>query len=552
MSYLALYRKFRPKSFNMVVGQEHITTTLKNQIINEQISHAYLFCGSRGTGKTSIAKIFAQSINCEKPVNGNACGKCKTCLVLSEPNNMDILEIDAASNNRVDEIRELREKVKYPPVNGKYKVYIIDEVHMLTDSAFNALLKTLEEPPKHVVFILATTEVQKLPATILSRCLRFDFKLLTKSELETHLKNVLKEIKVEYEDEAISLIASLGEGSVRDMLSIADTVVSFSNSKVTYDSVLKSVGAIDKRVLFSLAGSILSKSPENVISIIDEIIKNGKNVTQIAKDLGVYFRDLAVIKTTNNYTDILNYPEHLLKDLENNAKLFNIEQILDNLRVFTSLDNDFRNTTNPRLLLEVTALNQINKVDYNELLLRIENLEKSISGNDKKSVGVKAGENTKVKDIQIKEAEIIVDVDSSLLKNTFNNVNEIVKEQVNLKEDVFNSKTNIADDEINGEAKSVFGKLLVVLREQDEIILHSLLGTIKEIELKNNELTIFVYDETKLKALNKPANENILLNILKTFDEGLSFKVVLKEETQEKNNIENALKQMFGDNLIIE
>ena len=284
--YLALYRKYRPTTFDGVIGQEHITTSLKNQIKNNAISHAYLFCGTRGTGKTSVAKIFAKSINCEHPVNGSACGKCATCVALNDPSNLDIMEIDAASNNRVDEIRELREKVKYPPVNGKFKVYIIDEVHMLTDSAFNALLKTLEEPPKHVVFILATTEVQKLPATILSRCLRFDFKLVGQADLEQHLKRIFKDSQIEYDDAAVSLIARLGEGSVRDTLSIADMCVAYTNKNITYNAVLNAVGAIDKEILISLAGHILKGDVHNLLKELNEVIKTGKKHCSNCKRFG--------------------------------------------------------------------------------------------------------------------------------------------------------------------------------------------------------------------------------------------------------------------------
>ena len=237
MSYQALYRKYRPKTFDGIIGQNHITDTLANQIQAGKIVHAYLFCGSRGTGKTSTAKIFARAINCLSPQNGSACGKCAVCT--NSASEMDIIEIDAASNNRVDEIRDLRENVKFMPTCGKYKIYIIDEVHMLTDSAYNALLKTLEEPPSHVVFILATTEAHKLPATILSRCVRFDFELVSVENLTKHLADVFTQEGIKYEEEALKVIASAGEGSVRDTLSIADSVTAYAGGNITLAKVLE-------------------------------------------------------------------------------------------------------------------------------------------------------------------------------------------------------------------------------------------------------------------------------------------------------------------------
>ena len=228
MAYLALYRKYRPSGFDRVIGQEHITKTLASQIMHDRVGHAYLFCGARGTGKTSCAKIFAKAVNCEHPRDGSPCNECPTCLALSDPANIDIVEIDAASNNRVDEIRDLREKVQYPPVHGRYKVYIIDEVHMLTDAAFNALLKTLEEPPRHVIFVLATTEVQKLPATILSRCMRFDFRLIPAERIAGLISGIYDDIGKKYTPEAVMQIAKAGEGSCRDALSLADLCVSAS------------------------------------------------------------------------------------------------------------------------------------------------------------------------------------------------------------------------------------------------------------------------------------------------------------------------------------
>ena len=292
--YLALYRKYRPQVFDEVVGQDHIVKTLINQIKFDKISHAYLFTGSRGTGKTSIAKIFARAINCTNLKNGSPCGECEVCKSL-EGTNIDVLEIDAASNNGVDEIRELREKVKYPPVVGRYKVYIIDEVHMLSISAFNALLKTLEEPPKQTVFVLATTEVHKLPATILSRCIRFDFKLVPLETLTSHLENILKKEGVKYEDTAVNVIARAGEGSVRDTLSIADRCVSFAGDNLTYQKVIDVLGVSERDTLIKITDLILTKDIGNALVELDKVLSGGKSPLVFSNDLISYFRDLLLI-----------------------------------------------------------------------------------------------------------------------------------------------------------------------------------------------------------------------------------------------------------------
>ncbi len=382
MSYLALYRKYRSKTFDEIVGQKHITTSLINQIKNNEISHAYLFTGTRGTGKTSIAKIFARAINCLHPVNGSPCGKCDVCKSMTGGGNVDILEIDAASNNRVDEIRDLRERVKYPPVNCRYKVYIIDEVHMLTDSAFNALLKTLEEPPEYVVFILATTEVQKLPATILSRCMRFDFKLLTQEELEKHLQYVFKDSGISYEKEAVSMIARLGAGSVRDMLSIADMCVAYSNKNVTYASVEEAIGFTGRKVLYDITSQILAGDEGGVLSSINSIVTAGKNITQLQKDMIEYIRDVLVVKTCKDYNDILRLPSAELKDLVDLANKSTKEKLLEMLTRLSSLENEFRYTQNPRSLLEIslTSLCHFEMTELNELNTRLRVLESKIKG----------------------------------------------------------------------------------------------------------------------------------------------------------------------------
>lgn len=381
MSYLALYRKYRSKTFDEIVGQKHITQSLINQINNGQIGHAYLFTGTRGTGKTSIAKIFARAINCLSPKNGSPCNKCAVCKALQDGANVDIMEIDAASNNRVDEIRDLREKVKYPPVMCKYKVYIIDEVHMLTDSAFNALLKTLEEPPEYVVFILATTEVQKLPATILSRCMRFDFKLLSEQELEKHIKYVFKDSGISYEDEAVSIIARLGAGSVRDALSIADMCVAYSNNNVTYNSVVEAVGLTDRATLRILADSVLSGDEGAVLSSIDSVAKSGKNITQLSKDLVGYIRDLLVVKTCKDYESILKLPKAQLTELKELAGKTTNEKLIEILNRLSRLDNEYRFSTTPRSLLEITlvSLCHFEMTEINEIKLKLKALENRLS-----------------------------------------------------------------------------------------------------------------------------------------------------------------------------
>lgn len=356
MSYLALYRKYRPKKFSEVIGQDHIVRALKNQIASGEISHAYLFTGTRGTGKTSIAKLFARAINCTNVQDGSPCGECEVCKALADSSNMDILEIDAASNNRVDEIRELRENVKYPPVVGKYKVYIIDEVHMLTDSAFNALLKTLEEPPCHVVFILATTEVQKLPATILSRCMRFDFKLVDYNEIAKLLCKIFDSSNIKYEKEAVTLIARLGRGSVRDALSIADMCVAYTNKNITYDAVSNVVGATNSDVLNTLVDSMLDGDIQTLMNEIEKISQSGKNMGVLASDVSSYLRDAIIVKTCSNAKDILKVPANIFDTLKNLSDKHSADDMLYAMRSFASLEQDFRYTDSPRTLFEITAL----------------------------------------------------------------------------------------------------------------------------------------------------------------------------------------------------
>ena len=375
--YLALYRKYRPKDFDEVIGQDHIVKTLINQIKFDKISHAYLFTGSRGTGKTSIAKIFARAINCTNLKNGSPCGECEVCKSL-EGTNIDVLEIDAASNNGVDEIRELREKVKYPPVVGRYKVYIIDEVHMLSISAFNALLKTLEEPPKQTVFVLATTEVHKLPATILSRCIRFDFKLVPLDILTNHLNNILTKEGVKFEDTAVNVIARAGEGSVRDTLSIADRCVSFAGDNLTYQKVIDVLGVSERDILIKLTDIILKKDTGNALVLLDEVLSSGKRPLVFSNDLISYFRDLLLIFSLKEKArEIVVVKDDIFEKMKSQAIQENYAEILKAIEVLSSVEQELRYSAQPRIVLETAVIKIINEASLERRVEKLEEIVKN-------------------------------------------------------------------------------------------------------------------------------------------------------------------------------
>lgn len=355
---LALYREFRPKNFDDVVGQDYIIQTLKNQVKTGNLSHAYLFCGPRGTGKTSTAKIFARAVNCTHSVDGNPCDMCAECVALSQPNT-DIFEIDAASNNRVEEIRDLREKVAYPPLIGKYKVYIVDEVHMLTDSAFNALLKTLEEPPKHVIFILATTEIHKLPATILSRCMRFDFKLLPVDLLSEHLKNVFEKRGIKCDEKSLHLIAKAGEGSVRDMLSIADSVAAYCNNEITYAQAESVIGLSSKDNIKDILVSIANKDINKLFVSIKRALGTGKNIQVLCKEMADFVKNLIMIKVGVGDYSVLDILPGEFASYSDIAAMFDINYLKTAFSRFADVELDLKYSINPENLFESTCLDLI-------------------------------------------------------------------------------------------------------------------------------------------------------------------------------------------------
>ncbi|MFA5692015.1 MAG: DNA polymerase III subunit gamma/tau [Acholeplasmataceae bacterium] len=490
MSYVALYRTYRPKKFSEVYGQKVIVKTLQNALKHEKFAHAYLFSGPRGTGKTSIAKIVAKTLNCREAPTDEPCGKCDICLGIEKGDISDVIEIDAASNNGVDEIRDLRDKVKYAPSIAKYKVYIIDEVHMLTQAAFNALLKTLEEPPKYVVFILATTEVHKVPATILSRCQRFDFKNIDNKDIEDNLIKITKNEKLEITEDAIIAIAKQSEGGMRDALSLLDQVLSFSDSKITEDDVYLVSGGLSRRFINELLLLIHNKEPQKTLNFLNEILRDGKDITRMVSDLILALRDLLLDKylTKPNFPDLINLNQNV------------IYYYLD---ILNELQQDLKYTTSKRAYLELAIIKMINykqlEDNYNNQINmineKINSLESKINNNTVVKPQSKASKTTKRPLVTINEIENILNNGNQPIRKSLENI------WPNLVKDAKPTNKGIAEILYEGELVAV----------------------------GNNKMLI-VYDN-RLNALSllKPSNKTRILEIIKKYENSINdYTVLLK------------------------
>ncbi len=383
MSYQALYRKFRPDTFKDVKGQEHIVTTLQNQIKSERVGHAYLFCGTRGTGKTTIAKILAKAVNCENPVDGNPCGECRMCRSIAAGASMNVIEIDAASNNGVDNIREIVDEVSFSPAEGKYKVYIIDEVHMLSIGAFNALLKTLEEPPSYVIFILATTESHKIPITILSRCQRYDFKRISIETIFHRLKDLMEQEHVDVEEKAIRYVAKAADGSMRDALSLLDQCIAFHyGEKLTYDMALDVLGAVDNAVFGKMLRQIIDKNVLGAITLLEEIIYQGRELTQFVTDFTWYLRNLLLLKSSDGIEDIIDVSADNLILMKEEAEMVDANTVMRYIRIFSELSGQLKYATAKRIMIEMALIKLCRpamEVKNDALLERIRDMEEKLA-----------------------------------------------------------------------------------------------------------------------------------------------------------------------------
>jgi DNA polymerase III subunit gamma/tau len=558
--HISLYRKYRPDSWEKVIGQKHIVTTLINQIKSDRLTHAYLFTGTRGTGKTSSAKIFAKALNCLNPQNGSPCNKCEVCLALSAENNLDVVEMDAASNNSVDDIRELREKIQYPPTIAKYKVYIIDEVHMLSGSAFNALLKTLEEPPSHAIFILATTEVNKLPQTILSRCMRFDFRLVSVAELSTHLASIFDLENYKYDKKAIEQIAIHGQGSVRDTLSLADMCMSYSPDKLKYEDVLEILGSSDNSVLFSVAESLLSGNIGKMLEITSTVYARGKGIEIFNRELSSYFRELIAIKNIEGYISSLSSTEQqqgykLVRDVDN----YRLARILE---ILALAENSVRYSSQQKIVFDANLVKaaEIYTDKSNEgYLSRITTLEKQIASGlfsipKQESTETSNTNKTPISSIKTEESK---EIHSEVFLKTIAKGPVDVSLPPQFEEEKLAEKTdsNEADTcSTNNNAKRIFGKLIenMLFTYGSSNFTYKALSEISDYEIKDNVLEIRTEKAAFFDILDKKDSKEKITKALNSLELG-KFSVTIKKTGEEKKTrtIEqiNYLKDIFGDKI---
>lgn len=419
MSYMALYRKWRPDDFGEVKGQEHIVATLKNQINYDRIGHAYLFCGTRGTGKTTIAKLFAKAVNCEHPVDGSPCNECASCKAIANQSSMNVIEIDAASNNGVDNIREIRDEVQYSPAEGKYKVYIIDEVHMLSIGAFNALLKTLEEPPAYVIFILATTEPHKLPITILSRCQRYDFRRISIDTIADRLMDLMHRENVEVDEKAIRYISKVADGSMRDALSLLDQCIAFYlGKKLTYENVLEVLGAVDTKVFSDMLDSIVENDTVSALKQIDQLVWQGREFGQFVLDFTWYMRNILLVKSSDNATDMIDLSEENVNQLVEDSKKISLDTLMRYIRNFSEVANQIKYASQKRIILEIAIIKLCKpqmEENLDSVMDRLRILEAKVE-NIKFVAPVETSSESVSKQTDVQESHVEFNVDEELHK----------------------------------------------------------------------------------------------------------------------------------------
>lgn len=537
MGYTALYREFRPKRFDEVVGQKHITTTLKNQILNNRIAHAYLFCGTRGTGKTSTAKVMVKALNCLNLIDGEPCNECEMCKKINDGLSIDVTELDAASNNGVDKIRDIIDDVQYPPQEAKYKIYIMDEVHMLSQGAVNAFLKTLEEPPKNVVFILATTDPQKLPITILSRCQRFDFKRISNEEITGRLRTIVQNQGVLADDNSLKLIARVSDGAMRDSLSILDQAISMGDGKVDYNNVISMLGLVTNEHLFKITSAIIERSVENSMGIIEEIVLSGKDIYGFIKELISHYRNLLMVKITSNPEDVIDMSQDNIELLREQANRLRSEEIMRGIRVLQQAEEDARISKQSRIYLEL-AIIKMCKIEYDTskevLLARINKLENII----------KSGK------ITVEKSE---ETSSNAASDNKNSKVETIKQQATMSIPVKDEEKNEHSTITINDVQRAWADILEAFKSRRKMVVYASLVTgkvarcsegIVEIRYENQ----FSFNKMRLeKSENSQVVNEVFSEILK---EKIRVKYFIDKGPDAEKSTEDILRESIGSDML--
>ncbi|WP_251862135.1 DNA polymerase III subunit gamma/tau [Clostridium sp. Marseille-Q2269] len=536
MGYTALYREWRPRTFKDVVGQKHITVTLKNQVIEKRIAHAYLFCGTRGTGKTSTAKILSKAVNCLNPKDGEPCNECEICKKINSGTLMDVIEMDAASKRKLEDIKEVIENVKYPPQEGKNKVYIMDEVHMLTQEAVNAFLKTLEEPPSNVIFILATTDPQKLPITILSRCQRFDFRRIKNEEIFERLRSIVSEQGIYADDKSLNLIARMSDGAMRDALSILDQVISTGDGKVEYDQVLDMLGLVTNENLLRLTNSIIEKDVEASMRTIEDIVLSGKDIYNFIKDMITHLRNILMVKISNNPNEILDMSSENIDLVKEQAEKIRIEEIMRNIRILQEAEQQSKWVKQSRIYLELAVLKMC-KIEYDTskevILSRLNKMEELIKSGNITLKPKEDNQNLKSKEFEIKKIKENIKYDK---------IEENVIEEYNK-----DSKLTIEN------VKKMWHDILEAFKARRLMVLYAALVTANISNCKEGTITLNYSKQYSFnkKRLEKPENNKIVQEIFsQVLKEKIRIIYKVEENIKEENLPEEILKNTFGENIV--
>jgi DNA polymerase III, subunit gamma and tau len=539
LAYTALYRKWRPKTFDDIIGQEHVTTTLKNQIANDRIAHAYLLCGTRGTGKTSTAKVMAKALNCLNPKDGNPCNECEMCKKISQGLAIDVTELDAASNNGIDKIRDIIDDTKYPPQEGKYKIYIMDEVHMLSMVAVNAFLKTLEEPPQNVIFILATTDPQRLPITILSRCQRFDFKRISIKDLTERLRTIVTAQGVLADDKSLDLIARVSDGAARDALSILDQAISMGDGSVNYDNLVEMLGLVTNEYLFDITSAIIEKNVEKAMVVIEKVVFAGKDMYLFIKDLIEHYRNLLMLKVTSNPQEVLDMSLENIKLLDEQSKRIRVEEIMRDIRILQEAEGNAKLSKQARLYLELAAIKMC-KIEYdtsNEVILtRINKLEEAI-----KNGSIKVVQGNKTEPVQ---------KNNNLRNNVANSGNNIEKKPKTQEKNSSLENSNSLGKSKTSDVQRAWKDILETFKSRRAMIIFASIVTGKVVDCTDGIVTI-KYDAQysfNKQRLEKPENIKVINEVFsEVMRENLKVRFIVDGENEERKSTEDLIKDAMGD-----